>query len=355
VQVEDGTTSPEYTFSKTDVTVCFDVKDGFVRVDVPDFSRVDVEWIDDSNNVISRQFFADSLDAGSYILRLTDVITGCVSTEVINIENKAITPDDPTVFVNRNRTNCTSPNGSAVANVDGVQMGYLFEWFDQNNMTTPYTTGAEVFNLDTATYLIKATNLATGCESALSSITIEYEITDPVFEVVYSVAACLRTEDGSTNQFDGTAIVGFEEFNAVTNYRWEDADGNVVGSNSRLIDVGPGVYTVYFTADNGCDYSVTFNMSTELMVYNGLSANDDGMNDFFLIDCIDQFANNNVKIFNRDGVRVFEIDSYDNRDRRFNGTGNLGRNQVLPTGTYFYIIDKGDGSAPMQGYVELVR
>jgi large repetitive protein len=28
---------------------------------------------------------------------------------------------------------------------------------------------------------------------------------------------------------------------------------------------------------------------------------------------------------------------------------------LLPVGTYFYIIDKGDGSKPRTGYLELVR
>ncbi|MEQ9304658.1 MAG: gliding motility-associated C-terminal domain-containing protein, partial [Marinoscillum sp.] len=88
----------------------------------------------------------------------------------------------------------------------------------------------------------------------------------------------------------------------------------------------------------------------------GISANGDGRNDYMIIDCIDYFPNNHVTIYNRDGALVWETDSYDNIGVRFDGTGNVGRQGLkLPTGTYFYFIDKGDGSPKVQGYLELVR
>ena len=93
-----------------------------------------------------------------------------------------------------------------------------------------------------------------------------------------------------------------------------------------------------------------------LNIYNGVSANDDGKNDFFLIDCIDYFPNNNVKIFNRAGQRIYEVNQYDNRNVRFEGISNVGGGGlVLPSGTYYYLVDLGTGEDPIQGYLELVR
>ncbi|MEP5612337.1 MAG: gliding motility-associated C-terminal domain-containing protein, partial [Cyclobacteriaceae bacterium] len=364
--IPDGTVGPDFTLSiESHATVCFDVKDGFARVDVADFSRVNIEWLDDTNTVISTQFFADSLAAGSYIVSLTDINTGCIATEVFNIDNTAITPSDPLIIVNNNRINCTEPNGSAVANVDGDQTGFLFEWFEESDLSTPYTTGSEVFNLDSATYLVRATNLSTGCQSALSSVTIEYEIQDPIFEVVFSLSACLRTEDGAVNQFDGDASVFIDETTnpqqrdgqlKATNYEWRDSNGDIISEDAKLIDTAPGEYTVSFTARNGCTYSASFSMTTNVTVYNGVSANDDGMNDFFLIDCVDYFSGNSVKIYNRAGSLVYKVDNYDNVTTRFEGLSNIGRNgRQLPEGTYYYLIDKGDGSDVIQGYLELVR
>lgn len=65
-----------------------------------------------------------------------------------------------------------------------------------------------------------------------------------------------------------------------------------------------------------------------------------------------------MKIFNRSGILVYEADGYDNDEIVFDGIGReglyLGGN-LLPVGTYFYVIDKRDGTKPKSGYLELVR
>ena len=70
------------------------------------------------------------------------------------------------------------------------------------------------------------------------------------------------------------------------------------------------------------------------------------------------FPNNNVKIFNRSGVKVYEADGYDNGDKSFKGIGEQGLYAIgnqLPDGTYYYIIDKRDGSKLLAGFLELLR
>lgn len=97
---------------------------------------------------------------------------------------------------------------------------------------------------------------------------------------------------------------------------------------------------------------------TEILSYNLVSANGDSNNDTWIIDCISNYPNNNVKVFNRYGVLVYEVDGYDNADTVFRGIGERGVYSMgndLPDGTYFYIIDKRDGSKPITGFLELVR
>ncbi|MEP0984113.1 gliding motility-associated C-terminal domain-containing protein, partial [Ekhidna sp.] len=356
VFVEPATTDPVYELTSSDVTVCFDVKNGFASVSVPNLSSVNIAWYDDSNIEIGTGFFIDSLRAGTYSVVLTNVITGCPAGESFDILNVAEIPNAPTVIVNNGRNNCSFANGSAIANVDGVTNNFIFEWFDPTDMTTPYATGSEVFNLDTTTYLVRARNLSTGCESSLTSVEVRYEVVDPVYEVIFNNSVCLRTEDGSTNQFSGSAKVGFEQFNLATNYEWRDVNGTIVGDESSLIDAYPGDYTVTFTAENGCTYDASFTIETSLTIYNGVSANADGKNDFLLIDCIDYFPGNNVKIFNRAGQKIYDIDGYNNTSVRFEGFSNVGGGGLkLPAGTYFYLVDLGNGEDPIQGYLELVR
>ena len=89
-----------------------------------------------------------------------------------------------------------------------------------------------------------------------------------------------------------------------------------------------------------------------------ISPNGDGLNEVFHIGCIDMFIGNNVRIYNRSGQLVYEIDDYDNIENAFDGIGNRGvylSSRDVPDGTYFYVINKKDGSRPVSGYLEVMR
>jgi len=81
---------------------------------------------------------------------------------------------------------------------------------------------------------------------------------------------------------------------------------------------------------------------TDLIVYNAVSPNGDGINDSFHIKGIDKYPDNEVEIYNRWGVKVFETKSYNESDNMFrgysDGRATINRNEKLPTGTYFYIL-----------------
>lgn len=83
----------------------------------------------------------------------------------------------------------------------------------------------------------------------------------------------------------------------------------------------------------------------DVVVYNAVTPNNDGINDYFRIDTSNsQCARNlNVKIFNRWGVQVYESDNYGVNDDVFrgfsDGRATLNRDGRLPTGTYFYVLD----------------
>lgn len=80
----------------------------------------------------------------------------------------------------------------------------------------------------------------------------------------------------------------------------------------------------------------------DLIVYNAVSPNGDGINDNFHIKGIDKYPDNSVEIYNRWGVKVFDTKSYNETDNMFrgysDGRATINRNEKLPTGTYFYIL-----------------
>ncbi len=106
------------------------------------------------------------------------------------------------------------------------------------------------------------------------------------------------------------------------------------------------------------DTNNTAEVDTEplcLFVFNEFSPNNDGINDTFVITCIENFPNSSIKIFNRYGSLVYEKAKYDNS---WNGIGNVGntkKDEVLPSDTYYYILELGDGTKPKNGWLFLIK
>ena len=96
-----------------------------------------------------------------------------------------------------------------------------------------------------------------------------------------------------------------------------------------------------------------------LTIYNGVSADGDGHNDYFKIDGIEYYPKNNLKIFNRWGVLVYEKDGYSNEapfDGHSNGRATISADSKLPQGTYYYILeyeDSEDQSHTEKGWLYL--
>lgn len=86
-------------------------------------------------------------------------------------------------------------------------------------------------------------------------------------------------------------------------------------------------------------------------VPNIITPNNDGINDFLRIPCLDSFVGNtsSITIFNEWGSQVFEALPYlNNFDGKYKGSD-------LPPGTYFYIFDKGDRSPVQKGFLIIKR
>ncbi|WP_375563489.1 Ig-like domain-containing protein [Tenacibaculum maritimum] len=106
---------------------------------------------------------------------------------------------------------------------------------------------------------------------------------------------------------------------------------------------------------------VTENLDTCVVVFNEFSPNGDGINDYLKIECIEKFKDNTVEIFNRWGNTVYSVKGYSNNDpnNRFegisNGRANIQVEKKLPVGTYFYVLDLGNGSPLRKGWIYINR
>jgi gliding motility-associated-like protein len=80
----------------------------------------------------------------------------------------------------------------------------------------------------------------------------------------------------------------------------------------------------------------------DVVVYNNLTPNGDGINDVLVIVGIEKHLDNVVLIFNRWGSKVSEIKGYNNEEKAFRGFSNTGltlnNSEVVPSGTYYYVL-----------------
>ncbi|WP_289665489.1 HYR domain-containing protein [Flavobacterium panacagri] len=123
-------------------------------------------------------------------------------------------------------------------------------------------------------------------------------------------------------------------------------------------------YTVVFTNQDGCEtedsITITVIPAQKDETKYGFSPNGDGINDFWEIDGITDYPNNEVLIYNRWGDLVYQTKGYNNSSNVFSGIANksrsLGANQ-LPEGTYFFEIrvDQPHHFKKTKGYLVLKR
>lgn len=116
------------------------------------------------------------------------------------------------------------------------------------------------------------------------------------------------------------------------------------------------VYVDQWDVDESNNTAEAFVEPSCLVVYNEFSPNGDGVNDFFKIDCISRYPGNSLQVYNRWGNIVFQTKSYKNDwDGTPNGRAMVQPEDQLPVGTYYYILDLGDGTEPRTDWLYLNR
>ncbi|WEK19646.1 MAG: MBG domain-containing protein [Candidatus Pedobacter colombiensis] len=140
-------------------------------------------------------------------------------------------------------------------------------------------------------------------------------------------------------------------------YQWTPNNSIQNGQSTATIEVRPKettTYTVTVTNASGCTETKSFTLTVlhdlvKIKANNILSPNGDGYNDKWVIDNIDMYPNNEVKIFDKSGRFIYGKKGYDNSwDATLNGL-------PLAEGTYYYIIDFGTDRRIFKGYITVTR
>ncbi len=142
-----------------------------------------------------------------------------------------------------------------------------------------------------------------------------------------------------------------------------DCDGDGLSNGD---EIGPDPKKPVDSNGNGIADYLEFNNHTSsddaIEIFNLVTPNNDGENDVFVIRNIELYPENSLEIYNRWGVKVYDVTGYGQGGRYFvgesSGRATIQGSSLLPTGTYFYILKykSTDGVwKDRKGYLYLTR
>jgi gliding motility-associated-like protein/uncharacterized repeat protein (TIGR01451 family) len=296
---------------------------------------------------------------GSYIITQADIDAG----EVMNQATAEGTAPDGTVVSDASgSTSATNDVTITVLCQDPRVSLEKSGVFDDNNGDGIPQVG------ETITYVFKVTN--TGSVT-LFDLVIEDDL--PGIEILGGPIAELLPGEEDSDTFTGTYAItlGDIEQNEVINQaivRGMTADGTEVNDIS---DDPNDLTNIDIDGDGDPDDPTVTILPIVLSqpdfeIFNGITPDGDGLNDFFNVFGIENYGANNMKIYNRWGVLVWETDNYggasgqENVFQGFsNGRATINDDRTLPTGTYFYVLnfttDDHPGENNYTGYLYLNR
>ena len=237
--------------------------------------------------------------------------------------------------------NVCEPN--AVDNVNFIVNGLCINYFaDEIGSDTACLVLCDEFgNCDTTRFIVnvKARSLRLFSPVAMpdkatlsygSSTEIEVIKNDSTYNVATQVELVTQPKYGTVTVNPATGIVTYRT--SLNDCEPRDsfiyAIINAVGSDTTTVSI-----------EILCD---------DVVVFSGFSPNDDGKNDELKIIGLEKYPGSKLLVFNRWGNQVFDATDYKND---WKGTYD---NKALPDGTYFWILDLGEGKT-MSGYVQILR
>ena len=197
-------------------------------------------------------------------------------------------------------------------------------------------------NCSTATTTIVVHRTAVAVPVAVNDMDTTPVNTPIVIDVLRNDTPHGITPHVTTTPANGTAVVNLD--NTVT----YTPNTNFVGTDTFLYELC-NIDGVCVTA------TVTIRVTSGLIIYNAVNINGNPQNDHFHIGGIENYPDNTVRIFNRWGVKVFDVEGYDNVRKVFKGFSNgrvtIEGSENLPQGTYYYVIEYIDENNQKQSKV----
>ena len=326
-----------------------------INIDDPFLTAAGVTYVSgDTNGDNLLQIDEDWVFTGEHVLTQADIDAGIVHNQALvqgeDPQGNTLTDlsDDPNNTTNDDQEFDGEPDDVTSTDVPQHPELQLFKYghFNDENgngladigETISYT--FTVINIGNVTLTnIEVTDALPGIVVSGTPIILAPGQSDnTTFTAVYT----LTKDDIDNGKVTNTALV-----------TGDDPQGNATTDISdNGDDVGPNADSE--GDGEGDDPTVVETLGLDIMTV--FTPNGDGKNDTWEVLGIQNFMNNTVKVYNRWGNLVYEKDHYTgNWDGTSNGRWTIDAQGKLPVGTYFYVIDLGNGHKPFTGYLYLNR
>jgi gliding motility-associated-like protein len=319
-------------------TVCFgnittfmnssSIPSGFIQFHQWDFG--------DGNNSLAVNPVHLYASAGTFSASLlTTSNMGCLDTAMITVivnavPSNAITASGPLEFCSGDSVVLSAATGT---------YDYMWSTSDTTQSITVTASG---------TYVVIVTDTINGCSA--NNMEVVTVIPGPVVFAGNDTTVSL----GGSVTLNGMGA-------GVISWLWSPYTGlnSVSIPNPEASPIVTTTYLLVGTDVNGCtdkdSLVVTVVVDFDLTVSNIMTPNEDGYNDRFIIQNLENYPNTRLTVVNRNGQVVYKSDNYDNNwdGRVMFGTESYGK--TVPDGTYYYFVEMENSDKIYKGAITVLR
>ena len=186
-----------------------------------------------------------------------------------------------------------------------------------------------------------------------------------------------KDDDGLDDGYEGYTIIDIDVNDEIddpfenlpntdgdneSDYRDTDDDDDGIASKDEDINGNGNFVDDDMDGDGIPEYLEPNIIYNEVVVFNVVTPNGDGVHDVLSISGLEGNPNNTLRIYNRWGVLVYTTKAYNTEGNVFDGTSEgrvtINTDNKLPVGTYFYILDYEESTGntkSISGYIYINR
>lgn len=263
----------------------------------------------------------------------------------ISISGEAVERPIPTINVIPSSTNiCKNDVLSVIATTNDCPEKGNFRWYIDTILIAETSDSVLFTNHITDGSVIRVENQCySQCVESITAITF------PINVYTFDLDAGIDTviEKGQSVELHASTTA--------PTYFWQP--DYLIEDDSSLSPIVTPEKTTTFTitaTENGCtekDYVTVF-IKNDVTIPTTFSPNDDGINDSWQIDGLENYPNCFIKIYSRWGQIVYQSSGYSSSEA-WDGTSDSGK---LAEGVYFYILElRDEENKQFKGSITLIR